>query len=451
MLNETGQVLQVNDKWLEETGYKREEVIGQFFGNFITEDSFKVVQKNFPHLKEYGFVNNALLKLKRKDGLIIETVLNGISVYDENNRFLNTRCELKTLDYFLNSTNHIKNLLEKEQFLRGNLFVKSQINHAIIKSQTLNEFLNSVKNILLEPTENLNVFIASKNINDYTTLISGTDQDTPYSSRMRTLLEKDDILDNIPDKIMIFDKDNSRNPFKEIINEFDKGDILAVLPIFSNKLIQVEKVFFILQFKKMDKFEEEYLLFLREIREILYIGIDTFEMKEKMNQTLEELYKLSTHDMLTKTFNRYKLETVGTEEVKRFQRYETPFSIIMFDIDDFKKINDKFDHSIGDLYLVNLSKLVSECLRDTDKLFRLGGDEFLIILSETKSDEALCFCERLRKIIASSDYKFGKMTCSFGLSEVISGDTLASITKRADKALYKSKNNGKNCISLLIE
>ncbi len=128
-----------------------------------------------------------------------------------------------------------------------------------------------------------------------------------------------------------------------------------------------------------------------------------------------------------------------------FERYQTPFAIISIDIDDFKKINDNFGHDIGDKVLQSFSALIENHIRQTDHLFRVGGEEF-VILSESKTKiDTIKLAEKLRQTVASKTLMPGiNITISLGICAVIKGDCVNSIAKRVDSLLYQAKANGKN-------
>ena len=130
-------------------------------------------------------------------------------------------------------------------------------------------------------------------------------------------------------------------------------------------------------------------------------------------------------------------------------RYKTPFSLILFDIDDFKKVNDGYGHLVGDEVLINLVKLVNENIRETDTLYRIGGEEFIIICKNTVKLDAINIAEKLRKKVEESliVIKNKTITISIGVTEVIENDNENSIYKRVDDNLYISKNSGKNRIT----
>ncbi|EQB39590.1 hypothetical protein M947_06245 [Sulfurimonas hongkongensis] len=166
--------------------------------------------------------------------------------------------------------------------------------------------------------------------------------------------------------------------------------------------------------------------------------------------TEQEIYKkelelLSITDELTNTGNRRYFERKLKEEISRASRYNYPFSLVMFDIDHFKVVNDKYGHAIGDEVLKEYSKLVNSNLREADVLCRVGGEEFMIILPYTSKDAAKEIAQKLRVAIESHK-KVISITMSFGVVEFEEGDDFESIYKRVDDALYSAKRNGRNMV-----
>lgn len=165
----------------------------------------------------------------------------------------------------------------------------------------------------------------------------------------------------------------------------------------------------------------------------------------------KKLLELNNKDPLTEIFNRRHLRSRLNEEFGKYQRYATPFSLIMFDIDFFKPINDSFGHQCGDYILRAFAALLTSAIRSTDILARYGGEEFCCLLPETKIKPASELAERIRKKTEDSIFTFGKteikMTVSGGVSEMQKDiATVDSMLEKADKALYKAKETGRNKI-----
>lgn len=159
----------------------------------------------------------------------------------------------------------------------------------------------------------------------------------------------------------------------------------------------------------------------------------------------KELESLSMIDQLTKIYNRRKLDEILTHEFNRAIRYEKPLSIMLIDIDFFKKINDSYGHPIGDEVLYSVAQTFKNHIRSTDYVGRYGGEEFMIICPETKKEDVMILAEKLRKTIEEYSFKVVKnVTVSIGVSEYMAECSVNDIIERADKALYKAKAQGRN-------
>jgi len=163
----------------------------------------------------------------------------------------------------------------------------------------------------------------------------------------------------------------------------------------------------------------------------------------------EEIYRLTTIDGLTQIFNkRYFLETIE-REIARSHRYRRELSLVMFDIDHFKKVNDGYGHLAGDYVLKHLAQTVRAKIRREDCFARYGGEEFAIVLPEIDNGNCLPFAEKIREIVERTDFKFENaripLTISMGVASV-DPDLIdaAGIIKRADERLYEAKASGRN-------
>lgn len=162
-----------------------------------------------------------------------------------------------------------------------------------------------------------------------------------------------------------------------------------------------------------------------------------------------EIEKLATTDGLTGLYNHRMFQEKLTEELKRLNRYSEPSSLMLTDIDYFKKINDSYGHPVGDLVLRNVAGIISETIRDIDIGARYGGEEFSVILPRTDAEGARKIAERLRKNVMnktfSSDGISFKITISIGIAvSPTDAKNKEELIERADQALYHAKHNGRN-------
>jgi diguanylate cyclase (GGDEF)-like protein len=175
------------------------------------------------------------------------------------------------------------------------------------------------------------------------------------------------------------------------------------------------------------------------------------ELREKNRQLEEVLLKveqLAITDPLTELFNRRRFETAIENEFKRTMRYGSPNSCLMIDIDFFKKINDDYGHHTGDVVLKETAQVIKSCIRDIDIIARWGGEEFIILLPETKKEEALGVASRIREVMSGHSFSQieRQMTVSIGLAGVPdpSIDNAEKLIHAADLAMYEAKSKGRN-------
>jgi len=160
-----------------------------------------------------------------------------------------------------------------------------------------------------------------------------------------------------------------------------------------------------------------------------------------------EVKYLSITDKLTGLFNRLKIDESLKSEIQRAKRYKSNLSIIMLDIDYFKKVNDKFGHQVGDKVLQEFSNILKSTCRDTDLVGRWGGEEFIVICVNSDKKETIELAQRIRQIIEKFSFDtVGHKTVSLGVCVFKDTDTVNTLTKRADDALYHAKNSNRNCV-----
>ncbi len=170
---------------------------------------------------------------------------------------------------------------------------------------------------------------------------------------------------------------------------------------------------------------------------------------EQRIQAEEKLQLLATTDELTGAYNRRAFNEYLNKNIGRAKRYQEPLSMLLLDIDHFKKINDTHGHDVGDQILKFLVRVVLESLRQEDIMARWGGEEFTLLMPQTGKNSALQLAERLRGKISTFDFPTaGQVTVSIGLTELHADDDADSFVKRADVALYKAKKGGRNMVML---
>ena len=172
---------------------------------------------------------------------------------------------------------------------------------------------------------------------------------------------------------------------------------------------------------------------------------ETAELQRKLVDNRKKLL----HDALTGVKSRLAYDEQMEQEISRWQRYGSPFVFTILDIDHFKRINDQFGHSAGDKALKIIAQLMLQHIRKSDTLFRVGGEEFVLLLTNTTTETAEPLVQKLRDAVAEASFHFKQervvVTLSAGITQILPDDTAVALYERADAALYRSKNAGRNC------
>ena len=173
---------------------------------------------------------------------------------------------------------------------------------------------------------------------------------------------------------------------------------------------------------------------------------------ERLREELEQKRLQATHDTLTRIPNRLAYDEWIEQEHDRFVKYDTPFVLMVWDVDLFKRVNDEFGHQAGDKVLRIVAQMLAENIRDADFVARYGGEEFVVVLPGTTQDAAMKVANKIRLAIEACAFHFRdkpvKVTASAGITEIRDNETVKMLFDRADKALYKAKESGRNiCIA----
>ncbi|HEK9099406.1 GGDEF domain-containing protein [Bacillus pfraonensis] len=206
---------------------------------------------------------------------------------------------------------------------------------------------------------------------------------------------------------------------------------------------------------KMYNYEgEEFVFLLRAVS--VPEDLSRFIVKCTDITELDELYQeqeqLAAIDSLTEIYNRLKFQQLLEENWKSEKRMNQTMAVILFDIDDFKKVNDTYGHDFGDLALIQLAELMKSKIASQHILARWGGEKFIILATNTTEKEAFQIAESLRFFIETKQFSsISKLTASFGVALYEQGITKEELMQRADIALYEAKKNGKNQVRLYRE
>lgn len=168
-----------------------------------------------------------------------------------------------------------------------------------------------------------------------------------------------------------------------------------------------------------------------------------------LQEKIREVETLAEQDPLTGVFNRHRFDKALRQERERASRYGTPLSLIILDIDYFKRVNDRYGHTIGDVVLIAVAQYIQANIRENDLLTRWGGEEFAIVTPDSPLEAAGALAEKLRAALEQRQLADTiTVTCSFGVAQFDGSEDTDSLIRRADKALYRAKTLGRNWVEL---
>lgn len=251
-----------------------------------------------------------------------------------------------------------------------------------------------------------------------------------------------------------FDMKAVKDTYTSNMSKFIPIEIFSSLLLFIILFIITKKVF--RPFQNIIEITEEinkgnYYIENKdtEIREFSAIIESMSKMSEAIKNREEELVKLSTIDRLTGICNKSKLNDILITEIEFSKMYGNDLSIIMVDIDHFKKVNDTFGHEVGDVVLKEVTSILRNNIRKTDSIGRWGGEEFLIICTGANLEGATKLANKLREKVEAYNYSTKcNQTASFGVASFIAGEDSKSFFVRVDKALYNAKKLGRNRVEV---
>jgi diguanylate cyclase (GGDEF)-like protein len=178
--------------------------------------------------------------------------------------------------------------------------------------------------------------------------------------------------------------------------------------------------------------------------------VEREKIEAELHQVNQALQEIASTDVLTGIANRRATEDFAVKLDAEVQRFRINYAVLMLDIDHFKAVNDRWGHEVGDRVLQKFSKTVELALRNVDFFGRWGGEEFIILSKNTTLQDGICFAERLCNSIATTDFNLdGPVTTSIGVAAHCAGESYVETIINADRALYKAKNSGRNCVGFI--
>ncbi len=341
------------------------------------------------------------IKELNEDQIIIFT-----TAYSDSNFFLEA-IELQ-VDAFVLKPIDFEKLEKKILFFKDNIKEREESKR---KQILLDKIVELTKNLLIVLDKDKNIILSNRAFLDFFGIKSAGE----FKRKMGCI------------KNIITLQDNTKT-FKQSSNWIDEIALYSE----KNEIFLLKDSYFYIHIHKIEETEDTIFLF-NDITEV---------EKEKIN-----FQNRSFRDELTSIYNRAFFNEEIKKSITRYKRTGLPFSLIMFDIDHFKDVNDNYGHQTGDEVLKNLAKLIKRNIRESDTLARWGGEEFMLILHDTDLQPSKAVAEELRKKIKKEPIVDNlSITCSFGVTTLKKGDTICDITNRVDEALYEAKKSGRDMV-----
>lgn len=239
---------------------------------------------------------------------------------------------------------------------------------------------------------------------------------------------------------------------KEISTRFIQNQEYRIIILIDDSLMPNKERILIFDFKSPVQLLNEWKDALISISYIIKSVIQWIKVNLENKRLILELRKTSEIDKLTNVYNRLMLDKILLKQKESYDKYKEKCSVIIMDIDFFKRVNDNYGHNAGDKVLFEIATLIKNNINNNAVVGRWGGEEFLIIYKCADLSEAVNLSECLRKNIEGYSFTgVGNITASFGVSEFSGKNSIEQIIGKADKALYKSKSNGRNMVSSYID
>lgn len=387
-LDIAGNILEVNEAWLALLGHSRDEVIGHFIGDFLTDVSIRTLENEFPQFQQEGRVDGPLFHFVHKDGSQRVLMVNGQIARDQDGNFVRTHCILSDL-----TTRQ-----QSEEQLR----LAAQV------------FEQSAEGIIITDAEQNIVMV-----NRAFSTISG------YSASEALGLSPRFLSSGHHDAIFYQDMWESIRTHGhwqgELWNRRKDGNIYP-------ELVSISRV--------LDSDGH--------VRH--YVGIFSDISEHKVNEA--HIQRLAHFDALTGLPNRNLLADRVAQALSRMERNSESLALVFIDLDRFKNVNDSLGHRIGDELLVEVAERLQAGLRDEDTVSRLGGDEFILVLPGTSAEGAAHVAEKVLHTV-SQPYRIGPheltITPSLGIAMYpADGQTYETLSMCADAAMYRAKQNGRH-------
>ncbi len=411
-------------------------------------------------------------KIELKVYFYLAKIYEGIGNYEKAFNYFKRYNEMKTINDEIWKTIKVKNIISKHEYLKTDIKVK--------ELTTTNENLVTLSSLGREITSTLNkIDIIEKVSKSIFQLINCDSFGIGFINKTKRL-DYYIIHEGYFSEKTTISIENSTRYFAALIKESQQFinnnfcletirsngysvnglGLESVKSLMSCTLIFEKQVIGLINVQKNieNAFNDNDLEMLRILSYYISIALNNSMQSEELIDTNIKLKELTEKDGLTKIFNRYSLDINSTQIIKKGNKLNKPFSIIMIDVDFFKEYNDNYGHMAGDDCLVNISKVLNKvCEHEDSYIYRYGGDEFLIILLDRDINETKRITQRIREEVMNLNIEHlyskcsNRVTLTIGIATILS-DTCDynSIFALADKALYIAKNRGRNNVNQLI-
>jgi len=426
-----GIILQVSDYWLAMLGYGRNDVLGRPVTDFIASPSANLfLEKYIPRTRSTESTRDAECQFRRGDGQLIDALFSAVSVFDAQGRLLYTYSAIIDITARKRAEAAERDQRTLAEALRE---TAAALNTTLSLEEVLERVLAYVGEVV--PYQAVNIMTVEDGMAHIVRSHGFHEQDQEALARrievqrtayLRTMAETGQPV-ILPDTLSVAGW------------EMPWARSYAGAPI----IVKERLVGFI------NLFSREPAFYNPDLVSRLQVFANQAAIAIENANLYTEVQRLATLDALTNVYNRRSLFELGEREFERARRYQLPLSVILLDIDHFKKVNDTYGHTVGDQVLSGIALAISRNIREIDVFGRYGGEEFVVLLPQADTSSAREVAERLRALIA--DLEFGdeakplRVTISLGISSATAEvQSLSGLIDRADQAMYAAKQAGRN-------
>lgn len=459
-LDDRGDIVDLNSAWLDAMGYTIDEVIGTPFDNYLDEQSRLTVQQALLTTSSNPTIDAVLCQLRRKDGSIFDVALTGVATYNTHGEHLQTRCELRGVSYFLADKRKSESLLQVERELKVLLLVRSKLQQALMGIKDVNELSFLMCHELRKCPGIVGVAFLHRDANDAMQLEACMSRDDEENASFTLGCEE----------LLQSSSGNTQGLLPAVIlGEFVIADSLSKIgcqkenrffhalgirtivgtPILVESIMFDEEVKTLgalcLMLDRRRNFPREWLEVMAELGALASFGLNIIEWGHEKAGLMRQLRDMAMTDTLTGAANRRSANEFMAAEYERSQNDGVPLTVIMLDVDKFKTVNDTYGHDQGDTVLKAITRVAKAQLRASDLLVRWGGEEFLVVAPNTDAAQGFALAETIRGAIQRTPIEgCNGVTVSMGVSQIAVGERIEDALGRADVALYRAKETGRN-------